>query len=98
MTAQMKRKAIPRPLNLPLRKRFRCDRNSLILFGGQKICQNWGGLRVCLSAACEENVGSFNISFIQGNFRPIIAGDSGGRSQANDLISSPGNPWQENRK
>ncbi|GIY96762.1 hypothetical protein CEXT_270441 [Caerostris extrusa] len=48
------------------------------------------GLRVCLSAARREIVGSFNISFIQGNFRAIIEDDSGLRSQSNDLISSLG--------
>ncbi|GIY96770.1 hypothetical protein CEXT_270481 [Caerostris extrusa] len=52
----------------------------------------------CLSAACKEIVGNSNISFIQGNIRALNEGDSGGSSQSNDLISSPGNPWRENRK
>ncbi|GIY38700.1 hypothetical protein CDAR_574841 [Caerostris darwini] len=74
-------KSTARPLNLPLRKRFRCDRNSLIIFGGYKDMPKFEALRVCLSAACKEIVGSFNISFIQGNFRAIIEGDSRGPSQ-----------------
>ncbi|GIY96768.1 hypothetical protein CEXT_270471 [Caerostris extrusa] len=64
----------------------------------KEICQTSGASCLYLSAACKENVGSFNISVIQSNFRAIIEGDYGGRSQSNDLISSPGNPWQENRK
>ncbi|GIY96766.1 hypothetical protein CEXT_270461 [Caerostris extrusa] len=73
-----------------LRKRFRCDRNRLILFGGYKRYNKirWGAS--CLSAYCKQNVGSFNIYFIQGNFRAIIEGDSGGWSQSNDLISPLG--------
>ncbi|GIY38698.1 hypothetical protein CDAR_574831 [Caerostris darwini] len=91
-------KSIPRPLNLLCESVLDVIVIFLFFLVDTKICQDSGGFVSVSLPAVNKIVGSSNISFIQGNFRAIIEGDSGGRSQSNDLISSPGNPWRKNRK